>query len=105
MSWEEALEHCRETLTDLISLASTKDRFQVLSKIQHNHITERVWIGLRYLQDRWLWVDGEPLVFQTWLQGGDQDHQCPLWKRCGALTKSGQWESWDCQKKLNFICK
>uniref|UniRef100_A0A3Q3E074 C-type lectin domain-containing protein n=1 Tax=Labrus bergylta TaxID=56723 RepID=A0A3Q3E074_9LABR len=86
-TWEEALEHCRETHTDLTSLNSETERLLALSEIQHDHITERVWIGLRFLGDRWLW-----------------EHQCPLRKRCGALTKEGHWENWDCEEKLHFIC-
>uniref|UniRef100_A0A3Q3EM08 C-type lectin domain-containing protein n=1 Tax=Labrus bergylta TaxID=56723 RepID=A0A3Q3EM08_9LABR len=101
-TWEEALEHCRETHTDLTSLNSETERLLALSEIQHNHITEWVWIGLRFLGDRWLWVNGDPLVYEAWPKG-DQEHQCPLRKRCGALTKEGHWENWDCEEKLHFI--
>uniref|UniRef100_A0A3Q3EYU4 C-type lectin domain-containing protein n=1 Tax=Labrus bergylta TaxID=56723 RepID=A0A3Q3EYU4_9LABR len=102
-TWEEALEHCRETHTDLTSLNSETERLLALSEIQHDRITERVWIGLRFLGDRWLWVNGDPLVYEAWPEG-DQEHQCPLRKRCGALTKEGHWENWDCEEKLHFIC-
>ncbi|XP_044047656.1 snaclec subunit B-like [Siniperca chuatsi] len=103
-TWEEALEHCREHQTDLTSLLSETEHLLALSKIQHDNITEQVWIGLRYLEGRWLWVNGDPLVYQAWPQGGAQDHQCPIWKCCGALTKEGVWENWDCKEKLNFLC-
>uniref|UniRef100_UPI0037E96B60 snaclec VP12 subunit B-like n=1 Tax=Semicossyphus pulcher TaxID=241346 RepID=UPI0037E96B60 len=103
-TWEEALQHCRETHTDLTSLHSETEKLLALTEIQHDHITERVWIGLRYLVDSWLWVDGDTVVYEAWPQGGDQDFQCPIRKRCGALTKEGQWENWDCEEKLNFIC-
>uniref|UniRef100_A0A3Q3FGC1 C-type lectin domain-containing protein n=1 Tax=Labrus bergylta TaxID=56723 RepID=A0A3Q3FGC1_9LABR len=102
-TWEEALEHCRETHTDLTSLNSETERRLALSEIQHDRITKRVRIGLRFLGDHWLWVDGDPLVYEAWPEG-DQEHQCPLRKRCGALTKEGHWENWDCEEKLHFIC-
>uniref|UniRef100_A0A3Q3MD20 C-type lectin domain-containing protein n=1 Tax=Labrus bergylta TaxID=56723 RepID=A0A3Q3MD20_9LABR len=102
-TWEEALEHCRETHTDLTNLNSETKRRLALSEIQHNHITKRVWIGLRFLGDRWLWLNGDPMVYKAW-RNGDQEHQCPLRKRCGALTKEGHWENWDCEERLNFIC-
>uniref|UniRef100_A0A3Q3E0G8 C-type lectin domain-containing protein n=1 Tax=Labrus bergylta TaxID=56723 RepID=A0A3Q3E0G8_9LABR len=102
-TWEEALEHCRETHTDLTSLNSETEQRLALSEIQHDHITERVWIGLRFFGDRWLWVNGDPLVYEAWPEG-DQEHQCPLRKRCGALTKEGHWENWDCEEKVHFIC-
>ncbi len=102
-SWEHAMWHCNQKHTTLTSLASETEHLLALRKIQHDHITERVWIGLRYLDDSWLWVDGDPLVYDAWRRG-DQDRKCPIWKRCGALTKEGLWENWDCQDQLNFIC-
>ncbi|KAM4634153.1 regenerating islet-derived protein 4-like [Polymixia lowei] len=76
----------------------------VKSKIQGNQTSDPVWIGLSYLGNRWLWVNGDSLEYEAWTQGGDQ-HMCPRWSHsCGALTKEGLWENRDCQKKLNFIC-
>uniref|UniRef100_A0A3Q1BXW1 C-type lectin domain-containing protein n=2 Tax=Amphiprion ocellaris TaxID=80972 RepID=A0A3Q1BXW1_AMPOC len=104
MSWEDALSHCRDKQTDLPSLLSETDRLLDHNDIKHKNISERVWMGLRFLGDRWMWVNGDPLEYEAWSQEGGQDHQCPVRKRCGALTKEGLWENWDCQDKLNFIC-
>uniref|UniRef100_A0A3Q3E029 C-type lectin domain-containing protein n=1 Tax=Labrus bergylta TaxID=56723 RepID=A0A3Q3E029_9LABR len=82
-TWEEALEHCRETHTDLTSLNSETERLLALSEIRHNCITKRVWIGLRFLGDHWLWVNGEPLVYEAWPEG-DQEHQSLHNKSTGA---------------------
>nr|XP_008289815.1 PREDICTED: perlucin-like [Stegastes partitus] len=103
MSWEDALSHCRENQTDLASVISVTDLLLAQTEIKHNH-TERVWIGLRFLGDRWMWMNGDPLEYEVWSQAGDQDHQCPIRKRCGALPKEGLWENWDCEDELNFIC-
>uniref|UniRef100_A0A3P8SST3 C-type lectin domain-containing protein n=1 Tax=Amphiprion percula TaxID=161767 RepID=A0A3P8SST3_AMPPE len=104
MSWEDALSHCRDKQTDLPSLLSETDRLLDHNDIKHKNISEQVWMGLRFLGDRWMWVNGDPLEYEAWSQEGGQDHQCPVRKRCGALTKEGLWENWDCQDKLNFIC-
>ena len=103
-TWEQALQQCREKHTDLTSLTSETEQLLALREIQHDDITERVWIGLRYLGDRWLWMNNDTLRYKAWRQGGDQDHLCPTERRCGALTKQGVWENWDCQDRLNFIC-
>ncbi|XP_075320453.1 snaclec agkisacutacin subunit B-like [Odontesthes bonariensis] len=103
-TWEEALEHCRESHSDLTSLLSKSENLLAQTEIQSTGVTERVWIGLRFLGDDWLWVNGHPLKYKAWPRGGDQDHQCPMWRRCGALTKDGVWENIDCQEKLPFIC-
>uniref|UniRef100_A0A3B4YUE9 C-type lectin domain-containing protein n=1 Tax=Stegastes partitus TaxID=144197 RepID=A0A3B4YUE9_9TELE len=102
MSWEDALSHCREKQTDLANQPSQADL--LLAQMKIKHITERLWIGLRFLGDRWLWVNGDPLEREAWSQEGGEDHQCPIRKRCGALNKEGLWENWDCQDQLNFIC-
>uniref|UniRef100_H2L4E5 C-type lectin domain-containing protein n=1 Tax=Oryzias latipes TaxID=8090 RepID=H2L4E5_ORYLA len=103
-TWEEALEHCRENHDDLTSLLSETENLLAQNQIKDPTITQRVWVGLRFLGDTWMWVNGDPLKFQAWTQTGDPDQQSPVQKRCGALTKQGEWENRDCQEKLNFIC-
>lgn len=103
-TWLQAMWQCKKTHTALVSLASETEHLLAVREIQQDDVNERVWIGLRFLQDRWLWVNNDPLVYQAWPEEGDQDHLCPLWKRCGALTKEGRWENWDCDARLNFIC-
>uniref|UniRef100_A0A673BQ71 C-type lectin domain-containing protein n=1 Tax=Sphaeramia orbicularis TaxID=375764 RepID=A0A673BQ71_9TELE len=102
-SWEEALESCRQNHTSLTTLTSEAEFVQVKRKIRQDHITDRVWIGLRFLRNRWMWMSRDPLVYQTHPEAS-QDHQCPATGRCGALNKQGLLENWDCQDKLNFIC-
>ncbi|XP_034044554.1 lymphocyte antigen 75-like [Thalassophryne amazonica] len=103
-TWEEALEHCRDKHTDFTSLLSQTEVLLAQRQIQKNSITDQVWVGLRYLEDSWLWVNLDPLEFVAWPETV-QDHQCPTWSHsCGALTKKGLWEYRDCQEKLNFIC-
>uniref|UniRef100_A0A3Q3F649 C-type lectin domain-containing protein n=1 Tax=Kryptolebias marmoratus TaxID=37003 RepID=A0A3Q3F649_KRYMA len=77
-TWEEALEHCRKNNDNLTSLLSENDNLLAANEINQTSVTERVWIGLRYLRDKWLWVNGDPLRYDAWSQGGDQDHQCPM---------------------------
>lgn len=103
MSWEEAQEYCRANQSNLSNLLSDFDLLRAQKAIQLEYVTDPVWIGLRYLNDQWLWVSGDPLVYNAWPQE-DQDQLCPVIKRCGALTKRERWKNWDCQDRLNFIC-
>lgn len=88
------MRHCRQSKSILISLLSASVTTLAQMTLYQN-TTERVWISLRYLGDRWPWVNGDPLVYDAWPHG-DKDYQCPLWNRCGALTKGGQWENRKC---------
>ncbi|XP_037545805.1 snaclec alboaggregin-B subunit alpha-like [Nematolebias whitei] len=103
-TWEEALKYCTSNQGNLSSLLSETENLLATKEIQQTSITGRVWIGLRYLGDEWLWVNGDPLEYWKKKLGGEEYLQCPLKRRCGALTKQGEWESWDCQEKLSFIC-
>ncbi|XP_017159942.1 CD209 antigen-like protein A [Poecilia reticulata] len=102
-TWEDALDHCREKNTDLLSLLSFTESQMAQGEIQSSAYTEPVWIGLRYLGNSWMWVNGDPMPYEAWPEG-DQDHMCPMLRRCVALTKQGAWESRDCQEKHSFIC-
>ncbi|KAM9314802.1 snaclec coagulation factor IX/factor X-binding protein subunit A-like [Pholidichthys leucotaenia] len=104
MTWEEALWHCEQTQSTLTSLSSEADNTLALKQIQKSYTLELVWIGLRYLGDRWLWVDGSPLQYEAWSTGRNQDIQCPTLNRCGALTKEGVWVNLDCGTRQSFIC-
>uniref|UniRef100_A0A8C6TXY9 C-type lectin domain-containing protein n=1 Tax=Neogobius melanostomus TaxID=47308 RepID=A0A8C6TXY9_9GOBI len=101
MSWEDALMYCRGHHTDLTSLLSDTETKLALGKLRPEHVSERVWIGLRFLEDRWMWMTGESLNYTAWAQESD----CPQRGRCGAVNKAGVWEDWDCNDKLNFICQ
>lgn len=101
-TWEQALTYCRRNHTALTSLQTQTKHLLALRKVQKG-LSERVWIGLRFLADQWMWIDGRKFVFQAW-NGEHQEHRCPAVNRCGTLTKGGQWESWDCMDKLHFLC-
>ncbi|KAJ3614336.1 hypothetical protein NHX12_017910 [Muraenolepis orangiensis] len=121
-AWEEALEHCRQNKGHLLSMPSDTRHLLALRDLQKTNTTQSVWIGLRYLSRRWLWVNGDPVGFQGWsLAGGNPDNatgatndpphhlqspRCPVlngWG-CGAMTREGVWEARNCQEKLSFIC-
>uniref|UniRef100_A0A673A5Q3 C-type lectin domain-containing protein n=1 Tax=Sphaeramia orbicularis TaxID=375764 RepID=A0A673A5Q3_9TELE len=101
-SWEEALEYCREKHAEITSLVSEHEVLLAQKVIQPNSITDPVWIGLCFLGNRWLWVNGDPLEYQAWTMG-EEHSQCLEKGRCGALAKGGQWENRDCQERLSFI--
>uniref|UniRef100_A0A3B4ZUN5 C-type lectin domain-containing protein n=1 Tax=Stegastes partitus TaxID=144197 RepID=A0A3B4ZUN5_9TELE len=87
-TWEEALEHCREHHRDLASVASEAEMALIQRELLKNVTTERVWIGLHFFPGGWLWVDGQPLGYEVWDQGGKP--ACPQFKReCAALQVTG----------------
>uniref|UniRef100_A0A669C1J8 C-type lectin domain-containing protein n=1 Tax=Oreochromis niloticus TaxID=8128 RepID=A0A669C1J8_ORENI len=106
-AWEEAVEYCREHHNDLASVASETEMMLIQKELKKHNTTEHVWIGLRFLSRDWLWVDGEELDYEAWVEGGKP--LCPHPKmKCAALQVTegslGVWEAHDCEERRNFIC-
>ncbi|XP_048887476.1 lymphocyte antigen 75 [Brienomyrus brachyistius] len=103
MTWEEALVYCRNHYQDLVSLASET---KLILALQKTNIFQGMyfWTGLRFLDDSWLWVDGEQLRNGSW--SADPLPKCPAEPfRCGALsTITKSQEVWSCEERLSYIC-
>ena len=99
-TWEEALHHCRSLEPDASDLLSFHDE-EELSHAQDEMTraqTEEVWIGLRWLAGRWLWMD------QT-AGGVISLPECPAnGNHCGTLSGGGQ-QARSCVEKRRFFCR
>lgn len=103
MSWEMALEDCKQNNSDLSGFSSDNEfllAMQVLPPDNNGHM----WVNLRFLGGRWLTVDGGLVQEQVWHNGGSLD-PCPVRNRCAVISKDGELKSWDCQDQLYFMCK
>ena len=100
-TWEEALEYCRERHHDLASLASETDRLVASRELREAQAGERVWVGLRHLGARWMWMQGEPLGNKASLWTGLQGAPCST---CGSLSHSGELQALHCNTQLHFLC-
>lgn len=103
MTWEEALDYCRNNYIDLVSLTSEIWMKEAV-KIGWAAQTAHVWTGLRFLNGHWFWTTQKALKYQAW--SGEGEPQCPARNlRCGALAQKEQiWQIRDCEEKLNFLC-
>ncbi|XP_048887530.1 lymphocyte antigen 75-like [Brienomyrus brachyistius] len=103
MVWEEALVYCRNHYQDLVSLALKTELILALQKAKNFQGTH-FWTGLRFLDDSWLWVDGEKLRNGSW--SADPLPKCPAEPfRCGALsTFTNSQEVRSCEEQLSYIC-
>lgn len=112
-TWEEAVDHCRTHHRDLASVASETELMLIETEVDKSadEITEHVWIGLRFLVEEWLWVDGQPLEYEAWGLGGQP--WCPEEQRCAALqvtrtsphnTTIKEWTFRSCDDELHFLC-
>lgn len=99
MTWEEALQHCRTFHTDLYCpISNTQINLVDLETAETQTLS--VWMGLRFLDGQWFWLNGWPVQNLGLLPS------CPAQQyRCGARSTETQvWENRDCNEKLNFLC-
>ncbi|XP_045889174.1 macrophage mannose receptor 1-like [Micropterus dolomieu] len=104
-TWEEALEYCRALTSpypynsDLVSVQPGEDHNDVMYRAAEA-VTEKVWVGLRFLAGHWVWVNGADMLYSDL-------PVCPLvGQHCGSLSvkDNGSVETTDCLEKMNFLC-
>lgn len=96
-TWEDALQYCRMHYTDLAFAASAADPPLVEEEAVP---MSSVWVGLRFLDGQWFWLNKEQLEIP------DSLPLCPLPNyRCGAHNMGTySWENRDCSEELSFLC-
>ncbi|CAL9698753.1 unnamed protein product [Knipowitschia caucasica] len=117
-TWYEALDYCRSHHQDLASVASVTEMMLMQREVSKKLSSYNVWIGLHFLDGGWVWMDGQPFTFESWV--ANQKPACPdMHLSCGALRFVGPmheterlanvtgvkgWNSFDCSQKLHFLC-
>ncbi|GAA6070850.1 lymphocyte antigen 75-like [Tachysurus ichikawai] len=108
-TWEEALQHCTINYTSLASLPFEEQLLGAMKEMELGQ-TDSVWTGLRFMNGKWFWLNGEAIG--TPANTGQPNTvllslpECPVQPyNCGAFnTKTNVWENRDCNEKLNFLC-
>uniref|UniRef100_A0A8C9U2K2 C-type lectin domain-containing protein n=1 Tax=Scleropages formosus TaxID=113540 RepID=A0A8C9U2K2_SCLFO len=105
MTWNEALNYCRENYTDLVSVHDEEIQ-QWVERKARNATSAHVWLGLRFscTLSFWFWVSAEPVCYVHWSSdNGTGTGHCG---NTGAVQSRGEhrWVSLPETQKLNFIC-
>ncbi|KAK7893202.1 hypothetical protein WMY93_022354 [Mugilogobius chulae] len=74
-TFEEAVDHCKRNHRNLASVASDTEMILMQTELRKSMIFENVWIGMRFLGDQWMWVDGQPLEYEAWGSGNQETAQ------------------------------
>lgn len=111
LTWEQALDYCKEKHTGLLWIEDQKDQ-EVVEQWLNN--TEReyepagpFWIGLKQstLFGFWIWSD-RPVSYNNWNNG--KIPEMPMSHHCGVIMKiNGIWK-WSDENCLNphyFLCE
>lgn len=97
-SWGDAQIHCRNLLSDLVSVRSAEKNEAVLRALA----SQSVWIGL--FKDPWKWSDGSPTSFRYWkpLQPNYRQGQDCV---AAVIADQGKWNDLRCGTRRYFVCR
>ncbi|XP_071951100.1 macrophage mannose receptor 1-like [Antedon mediterranea] len=109
LSWEEALDVCRNMGSELASFHSNQEEEWVKSSVKTEYnMTGNFWIGLndRDAEERYEWSDDSPVDYLPWAIGqpNNDDHT----ENCVEMIYDKNTNGWadnDCSVKRNWICK
>lgn len=97
-SWRDAQSHCRNLVSDLVSIHSAEENQAVLTA----SASQSVWIGL--FKDPWKWSSGSPSSFRDWKPSQPSYHRgqdCVV----AVFRDQGKWNDLVCQGKRHFVCR
>lgn len=102
-TWLEAFDHCRDikpgtwrNTYDMVSLSTEEEVAYAQHIISTAHLGE-VWIGLRWVAGRWMWLNRKPETKASM-------PACPAPEvECGTLSADGR-QVRSCEERRNFLC-
>lgn len=97
-SWSDAQIHCRNLVSDLVSIHSAEENQAVLRVLA----SQSAWIGL--FKDPWKWSDGSPSSFRYWKQPQPnylQGQDCVV----AVFRDQGKWNDLQCGGRWHFVCR
>ncbi|XP_004078412.2 low affinity immunoglobulin epsilon Fc receptor-like [Oryzias latipes] len=86
--WDQSRQLCQSMKSDLVVISSLEEQNFIKNKIQYYYDTHHgYWIGLRKVNNKWIWVDGSPDTLGYWKNPGSSEDFAIIAKD-PALTQS-----------------
>lgn len=107
LTFKEAEDYCREKYqARLVSIESGEKQKFLEEYLQSKNIEKNVWIGFKYTDDAYQWLDGSKLTFDNWAPGSPKNSS----EYCGQIQASkkaafGKWSDDLCVKKKAAFCE
>lgn len=108
-TWQQAADDCmrRSTFVLRVQLASVRSHAEnAFLNVQLLSANWLAWIGLRLVNQTFLWMDNEDLTYTNWDTGepnGGQREPCVHMYSRGA--NAGQWNDVDCNRPMGYVCE
>lgn len=104
LTWDQAVDHCREHHHDLVSITNPYQQRWVQARARRA-TTDHVWLGLRYTctMDLWFWINDHLVCYSNWKEMEESEDECDF---AAAMEKTGanEWVKKRDTEIYNFIC-
>ncbi|KAK7930077.1 hypothetical protein WMY93_006472 [Mugilogobius chulae] len=99
MTWFSAEEHCNSHGGHLASVTNPTEH-SFLQQMLQTAGQSYAWLGGFYLQDRWLWIDGQGMYYTKW-SSQSSPHSTYA---CMNMRSTNGWVNNRCTNSNIFIC-
>ncbi|KAK3595855.1 hypothetical protein CHS0354_014678 [Potamilus streckersoni] len=112
ISWDQARQRCNTlakaagfTGGDLLSINGNNDTTFLTGVLPYLTVSSKLhWIGLKYMQNTWQLVNGQPINnnYISWV--AEPDNVGGI-ESCAMIRMNGNFSDQNCNSNHNFICK
>ncbi|KAK7496493.1 hypothetical protein BaRGS_00012145 [Batillaria attramentaria] len=108
-SWQDAMNDCKQRSTPflkvtLASIRNARENAFLTTQLLNSGLL--AWIGLHLVDQKYLWIDNEELLYTNWdtgePNGAEQEGCVHLYSR-GA--NAGRWNDAACSRKMGWVCQ
>jgi Lectin C-type domain len=105
-SYEEASKICKDNDSSLVSIRSQEEQ-QFLTNLlfSKSKLVENVWIGAKYINNKFKWGDESELTFTNWAPGSPKNRTDYCVQMHSDEDSVGKWVDEPCMKKNVVLCQ
>jgi hypothetical protein len=108
-TYEDAEKTCHQqdnsSSSSLISIRFQEEQEFISNFFKTNKIADNVWIGVKYTNNKYKWIDDSDLIYTNWAQGNPKNKT----DHCAQLQSDedsyGKWSDVLCDKKNLVVCQ
>ncbi|XP_024114260.1 low affinity immunoglobulin epsilon Fc receptor [Oryzias melastigma] len=102
-TWDESRQLCQIKNSDLVVISSQEEQTFIKSRIEHYYDTwHGYWIGLRRINNNWIWVDDSQDTLGYWNNPGSSDDFTLIRKD---LAENQSWSRIQDSGMHRYICE
>jgi hypothetical protein len=106
-TYEDAEKTChqQDNSSRLISIRFREEQEFITNLFKTHRVVDNVWIGAKYIINKFKWSDDSELVFTNWAEGSPKNKSDHCVQLQSDETTFGKWSDVLCDKKNLVVCQ